>query len=75
MTKVFNVGGIACLVKYKKDYDETFFHPAQGDKWGEGVLEYLSDLAEANGRIVTGGHEYYLAVAGNVHKKPANIMA
>ena len=66
MKKVMNIGGIACLVEYHKDYDETFFHPAQDEKWGEGVLEYIANLAETNGCNVVGGHEYYLAVAGNV---------
>jgi hypothetical protein len=66
MSKVFNIGGIACIVKYHKDFDETFFHPAQSETWSEGVLDYLANIAEQNGRDITGGHDYYMAVRGNV---------
>ena len=66
MAKVYNIGGIACLVEYHKEYDETFLHPAQDEKWADGVFAYISDIAESNGRNVVGGHDYYMAIAGNV---------
>ena len=66
MNKVYNIGGIACRVEYHPDFDETFFHPAQDEKWAPGVFNYLAQIVEQNGYILTGGHEYYLPVAGNV---------
>ena len=66
MSKVFNIGGIPCIVEYHKDYNETFFHPAQGEKWDKGVLDYLSNIAKENGKNVSGGHDYYMAIQGNV---------
>lgn len=66
MSKIYNIGGIACAVKYHKDYDETFFHPAQSDQWAPGVFEYLAKIVTDNGYELMGGHEYYLPVRGNV---------
>ena len=66
MSEVYNIGGIACMVQYHKDYDETFFHTAQDNTWAPGVFEYLAKIVQQNGYKLAGGHEYYLPVIGNV---------
>ena len=67
MDRIYDVGGVACRVQYHPDDDETFFHPARSDgRWVAGEFEHLAKIVEQHGYRLTGGHEYYLPVAGNV---------
>ena len=68
MAKVYNIGGVECVVTYKRDYNETFIHPANSDQWLRGEYDIVSGLCVDNGRDVCGGHEYYIAVIGDIRK-------
>ena len=69
MAKVYNIGGVECNVIYKRDYNETFIHPIRkSGQWEDSEYQIVSDLCIANGRDVCGGHEYYIAVIGNIRK-------
>lgn len=69
MAKTYKIGGVDCIVKFKRGYGETFIHPTrESGKWEGNEYQIVSDLCVANGRDVYGGHEYCIIVVGDIRK-------